>query len=79
MDFRPISLVGSLYKLLSKDFANRLKKVISKVLCKLDIEKAYDHLNWTFMFSVMDRMGFGKKNGLIGSNGVLHQPLSRCL
>ena len=53
--------MGCLYKLLSKDFANRLKKVISKVLCKLDIGKAYDHLNWMFMFSVMDRMGFGKK------------------
>ena len=97
MDFRPISLVESLYKLLSKVLANRLKKVISKVislaqnafmegrqilnaslianevldstlkrkgkgvLCKLDIEKAYDHLNWSFMYSVMDRMDFGKK------------------
>ena len=28
-DFRPISLVGSLYKVLAKTLANRLKKVIS--------------------------------------------------
>ena len=80
-DFRPISLVGSIYKILAKVLANRLKRVVGNVIsnsqhafvegrqildvvlianealdsrlksakggiiCKMDIEKAYDHVN----------------------------------
>ena len=96
-DFRPISLVGSLYKLLAKVLANRLKQAVGKVvseyqhafiqnrqimdaalianeavdsrlkvniprlILKLDIEKAFDHVNWDCLVSVMSKMGFGQK------------------
>ncbi|RVW30380.1 Transposon TX1 uncharacterized 149 kDa protein [Vitis vinifera] len=96
-DYRPISLVGGLYKILAKVLANRLKKVVGKVvssaqnafvegrqildaalianeaidsmlkgdeagvLCKLDLEKAFDHINWDFLMLVMQKMGFGEK------------------
>ncbi|RVX02750.1 LINE-1 retrotransposable element ORF2 protein [Vitis vinifera] len=96
-EFRPISLLGGLYKLLAKVLANRLKKVIGRVvstdqnafvmgrqildaslianeaidawqkmgerglICKLDIEKAYDSLNWKFLMKVMRKMGFSSR------------------
>ena len=40
---------------------SRLKSRSSRVACKLDIEKAYDHVNWEALFYLLDRMGFGMK------------------
>ena len=33
----------------------------SVVLCKLNLEKAHDHVDWSFLCSVMAKMGFGEK------------------
>lgn len=96
-DFRPISLIGGVYKLIAKVLSLRLRKVVGKIisesqhafvgdrqitdapfianeavdvriksgvprlLCKLDIEKAYDHVNWDFLEYMMGRLGFGQK------------------
>ena len=90
-DYRPISLVGGLYKWLAKVLANRLKGCMSQVIlkaqnafvegrqildavlvanevidsvvrgnssaimCKLDLEKAYDHVNWSFLIYVLTK------------------------
>lgn len=93
-DCRPISLVGCVYKIISKLLAERLKKVIHKlvnrqqmafikgrqivdavmianepvdsrekckkpgILCNIDIQKAYDHLNWSYLVNMLQKMGF---------------------
>lgn len=33
----------------------------SGIMCKLNIEKVYDHVNWNFLGFVLRNMGFGEK------------------
>ena len=90
-------MIGSLYKLLAKVLANRVKLVVREViselqhtfiqdrqildtafianedidskvkdnfpslLLKLDIEKAFDHVNWDCLLSVMSKVGFRRR------------------
>nr|GEV54576.1 reverse transcriptase [Tanacetum cinerariifolium] len=56
-DFRPISLISSVYKVLSKVLARRIKAIMESV----DFEKAYDTIEWIFVDRVLEEMKFGQK------------------
>ena len=99
-DFRPISLCNVLYKILSKVLANRLKKILLKIITehqsaftknrlisdnilvafetlhsmknhktgktgyialKLDMSKAYDRVEWSFLEKIMRKLGFEER------------------
>ena len=38
-----------------------LKSNKGAILCRLDIEKAYDHVDWSFLLAMLEKMGFGEK------------------
>ncbi|GJW27542.1 RNA-directed DNA polymerase, eukaryota [Tanacetum coccineum] len=70
-DFRPISLIGSIYKIIAKILANRLVGVLGDIvneskkkqslIFKVDFEKAYDSVRWDFLDDVLKKFGFGNK------------------
>ncbi|GKB54511.1 RNA-directed DNA polymerase, eukaryota [Tanacetum coccineum] len=60
-DFRPISLIGSLYKIIAKIMANLLVGVLGDIVNEVDFEKAYDSVRWDFLDDVLKKFGFGDK------------------
>jgi hypothetical protein len=53
---------------------SRFKSEEPGVLCKLDMEKAYDHVDWSFLLYLLRRCGFGEK----WCSGIKHCILSAC-
>jgi hypothetical protein len=47
--------------ILNECLDSRLKSGVPGVLCKLDMEKAYDHVDWNFLLYLLRRCGFGEK------------------
>ena len=45
----------------SKYIDSRLKSGVLGVLCKLDVEKAYDHVSWDFLMYMLQHCYFSKK------------------
>ncbi|KAF5450369.1 hypothetical protein F2P56_030729 [Juglans regia] len=40
---------------------SRLKAGNARIICKLDMEKAFDHVNWDFLRDLLGRCGFGER------------------
>ena len=39
----------------------QLKGNSTRIICKLNIKRAYKHVNWNFVLVVLEKMGFGSK------------------
>ncbi|KAL5567642.1 hypothetical protein UlMin_024217 [Ulmus minor] len=63
-DFRPISLCNVLYKIVSRSITNRFRLVLDDTgyaALKLDLSKAYDRVEWSFLREMMIKLGFSER------------------
>ncbi|GJV30358.1 RNA-directed DNA polymerase, eukaryota [Tanacetum coccineum] len=60
-DFSPITLIGSLYKIIAKILSNRLVVVLGDIINEVDFEKAYDSVRWDYLDDVLKNFGFGDR------------------
>ncbi|GKD31996.1 RNA-directed DNA polymerase, eukaryota, partial [Tanacetum coccineum] len=63
-DFRPISLIGSIYKVITKILASRLSNVISDLISNVQtafLLNPYDSIRWDYLDDVLIAFGFGRK------------------
>ena len=54
----------------------RIKGNLKGVICKLDIEKAYDHVDRNFVFAILEKNGGLAPSRLVGLDGVFPQYVS---
>ncbi|XP_074293216.1 uncharacterized protein LOC141620178 [Silene latifolia] len=64
--YRPIACCNVIYKVISKILASRLSKILPDIispnqggcLMKVDLKKAYDSVNWSFLEQILDALHF---------------------